>query len=101
MNFYAFTSKGGLKTLSIGIAAALFFSIAFGLTYRWNPAPATTRPDSELAGLDARALMAKFSIQPLGQTPVPDFQLKNLDEGLVSMASFRGKVVLLNFWATW
>lgn len=31
----------------------------------------------------------------------PEFQLKDADGRNVSLADFRGKVVLLNFWATW
>jgi len=31
----------------------------------------------------------------------PDFTLKNLEGETVSMADFEGKVVLVNFWATW
>jgi peroxiredoxin len=31
----------------------------------------------------------------------PDFSLKDLRGGAVSLTSMRGKVVLLNFWATW
>lgn len=30
-----------------------------------------------------------------------DFSMKDLDGKTVSLASFKGKVVLLNFWATW
>lgn len=34
--------------------------------------------------------------------PAPlDFTLKSLDGADVSLASFKGKVVLINFWATW
>lgn len=33
--------------------------------------------------------------------PAPDFQLQDLDGNLVTLASLRGKVVLVNFWATW
>src|SRR5260370_27807243 len=32
---------------------------------------------------------------------VPDFTLKNLDGHDESLAKFKGKVVLVNFWATW
>ena len=31
----------------------------------------------------------------------PDFQLSNLDGQSVSLSDFRGKPVLLNFWASW
>ena len=31
----------------------------------------------------------------------PDFTLKNLDGDDVSLSSFQGKLVFLNFWATW
>ncbi|MGE6632221.1 TlpA family protein disulfide reductase [Bacillus sp. NPDC077027] len=31
----------------------------------------------------------------------PDFQLETLDGKVVSLADYRGKKILLNFWATW
>jgi peroxiredoxin len=34
-------------------------------------------------------------------TKVPDFRLPSLAGGETELASLRGKVVLLNFWATW
>lgn len=33
--------------------------------------------------------------------PAPNFQLRDLDGNMVELSQFRGKVVLLNFWATW
>ncbi len=33
--------------------------------------------------------------------PAPDFELERLDGGTVRLSDLRGKVVLLNFWATW
>ncbi len=36
----------------------------------------------------------------IGQ-PAPSFQLNDLDGRLVSLDDFKGKVVMLDFWATW
>jgi len=37
---------------------------------------------------------------PVGQ-PLPDFDVKDLDGKPISIARLKGKVVLLDFWATW
>ena len=34
-------------------------------------------------------------------TPAPDFTLESLDGKKVSLSEFKGKAVLVNFWATW
>ncbi len=33
--------------------------------------------------------------------PAPEFSLPSLDGGTVDLASYRGKVVMVHFWATW
>jgi len=33
--------------------------------------------------------------------PAPDVTLKNLDDQGVPLSEYRGKVVVVNFWATW
>jgi len=38
---------------------------------------------------------------PLVQKPAPAFTLEDLSGKQVSLASYKGKAVLLNFWATW
>ncbi|MBA3612276.1 MAG: TlpA family protein disulfide reductase [Nitrospirales bacterium] len=38
---------------------------------------------------------------PLIGSPAPEFQLENLSGVTQSLEGYRGKVVLLNFWATW
>lgn len=39
--------------------------------------------------------------EPVAARPAPNFALRTLDGSLVSKRSLRGKVVLLEFWATW
>ncbi|RMH36996.1 MAG: TlpA family protein disulfide reductase [Nitrospirae bacterium] len=39
--------------------------------------------------------------RPTLHKPVPDFSLVDLKGNRVSLGDFRGKVVVLNFWATW
>jgi thiol-disulfide isomerase/thioredoxin len=40
-------------------------------------------------------------LPPLQDKPAPDFSLNDLSGKKVSLADFKGKAVLLNFWATW
>jgi len=40
------------------------------------------------------------SVARVGES-APDFQLENLDGQTISLSDFRGKPVLINFWATW
>jgi len=43
-------------------------------------------------------MVIRFASNP---QPLPPFLLSDLDGDVVSTASWRGKVVILNFWATW
>lgn len=49
------------------------------------------------------AALALFVVLPTyGQkTPAPEFSLKTSDGKTVQMSKLRGKVVVVNFWATW
>jgi cytochrome c biogenesis protein CcmG/thiol:disulfide interchange protein DsbE len=40
-------------------------------------------------------------VSPLKDKPAPAFVLEDLNGKKVSLASYKGKAVLLNFWATW
>ena len=59
-----------------------------------------------LAGLVAALLAASaagaaFAADNLLNRKAPEFAIRDLDGRMVNLAAFRGKVVLLNFWATW
>ena len=47
-----------------------------------------------------RLSVAERTIVKLGE-PAPNFQLRDLNGHLITLSDLRGKVVLLNFWATW
>ena len=47
---------------------------------------------------DAQLPVIRFVKDP---DPAPDFQVKDLDGKDLSLQAFKGKVILLNFWATW
>lgn len=44
---------------------------------------------------------AAQSAAPVPGRSAPDFALPDLDGNEVRLSDFRGKVVLVNFWATW
>jgi peroxiredoxin len=49
----------------------------------------------------ARRASAGFNSQLTQSSPAPDFALESLDGKTMRLSDFRGKAVLLNFWATW
>ena len=51
----------------------------------------------------ARPKAGVVKLKPVGKngSAAPDFELQSLDHKPVRLSDFRGKAVLLNFWATW
>jgi cytochrome c biogenesis protein CcmG/thiol:disulfide interchange protein DsbE len=52
-------------------------------------------------GRQQLAEQSKPAMTGPSQALAPDFELATLDGGSIRLADLRGKVVLLNFWATW
>src|SRR5689334_5510570 len=52
-------------------------------------------------GLVMTALVATLASAATVSGPAPNFNLTTLDGKPVSLASLKGKVVMVNFWATW
>ena len=55
-------------------------------------------PNQPGAGLD-KAALEKDAKQPKG--PAPDFDLENVAGGKLKSAELKGKVLVVDFWATW
>ncbi len=47
------------------------------------------------------AALALLRAEPVPAAPAPAWQLKDVDGKVVSSEQFKGKVVVLDFWATW
>lgn len=47
-------------------------------------------------------MMAKLGMLPIEEDVIaPDFTVKTVSGDTIQLSSMKGKVVLLNFWATW
>lgn len=58
-----------------------------------------------LSPIEAKTLSEAFEAFKITELkekpPAPDFQLKDLNGNVVSLQDYRGKPVILYFWATW
>ncbi len=80
------------KKSNLTLIVMLVVAIALGaVLLLWNPTPAKAqeRPTPEQA-----------TIVKDGHT-APDFEVQMFDGSTIKLADLKGKVVLLNFWATW
>ncbi|MGQ0698284.1 MAG: TlpA family protein disulfide reductase [Panacagrimonas sp.] len=53
------------------------------------------------AGFVAYRYYSASQTAPSAAAPAPDISLSTLDGGTARLADYRGKLVLVNFWATW
>ncbi len=74
--------------LYINIAVAGLLIVIAGIGLVWAGKPSAT------------AAIPQPTAQPSGEI-APDFTLETLDGETVSLSDFRGKVVMVNFWASW
>ena len=61
----------------------------------WNPAPAKAAPAPQSSEQIEQTTIAKQG------TVAPDFVVEMYDGTQIRLSELRGKVVLVNFWATW
>jgi thiol-disulfide isomerase/thioredoxin len=85
------------KPVIAALAAAVVVIVAGVLIYRgFGPADKPGGIDASFA----RDSLAKLEVQDQ-PAPLPALEMTRLDGSPVTLADYRGKVVLLNFWATW
>ena len=93
------------NTLVLGITLFILAIFAWAGWANWQyrkqaaarAAAATAK--AELA--NGETADAIFSSSPLLGKQAPDFKLVNLQGNKVSLADYKGKAVMINFWATW
>jgi peroxiredoxin len=67
-------------------------------TFRFQPPKDATRVESLTAGLFSRDEPEQHTL--LGK-PAPEFEARLLDDKKLKLVDLKGKVVILDFWATW
>ena len=100
---------GGSKMRMIAICATAIALLGISIPFVWQPSaesdpaaviaadvtPAASHDSTAGASEDTGACMADAKQANF------DFTFKDLDGKNVALSSYKGKVVLLNFWATW
>lgn len=93
------------NTLVLGITLFLLAVFAWAGWANWEyrkqaaeKAAAKALQGTLAAGETADAM---FTSSPLLGKPAPDFTLEDLSGKKVSLANYKGKALLINFWATW
>lgn len=97
--------SAGTKMRMVAIGATALALLGISIPFVWQPS-AESNPVATIAG----DVTPAASHDAAGETAACmadakpanfDFTFKNLDGQDVALSSYKGKVVLLNFWATW
>lgn len=98
-------NRGGRAQVWIGATTVILLLVAggsWGLGQLDSILALTGLGGQKPVSNDALAVYRKMSFLPRpGRVAAPDFLLKTLDGQNRSLQQDRGKVVLMNFWATW
>jgi peroxiredoxin len=79
--------------VAVVLAGATMLVVVFGIVWMQSA-------KYELLAVENTMPVAERNVVKLGE-PAPNFQLRDMNGHLVTLSDLRGKVVLLNFWATW
>lgn len=102
------TASGGARPSTASAASPAGAAAGAPAASNQPPPSASSAPAPSLAPQTAsgESVEQKVSKSLEGNTPrnlplAPDFTLRDLDGYRLNLANYKGKVVLLNFWATW
>jgi peroxiredoxin len=89
------------RVLVLGVVLCCFALILWSAYHHrvGPPMPASAPPVASAAASDQRS--TDFDTSPLLNKAAPNFALRDLAGHSASLADYRGKAVLINFWATW
>jgi cytochrome c biogenesis protein CcmG/thiol:disulfide interchange protein DsbE len=92
------------NTIVLGVVLALLALFGWSGWANWayrQQAAERALAQAAKGELVAEAAAGETAASPLVSKPAPDFTLEDLEGRKVSLSSYKGKAVLLNFWATW
>ena len=98
------------KMRMVAISATAIALLAIAIPFVWSPHPeageaaaATATPSAPEAAPAAASTDEQASAACMANAKPAnfDFTMKDVDGNEVSLSAYKGKVVLLNFWATW
>jgi len=95
--------KRNTIVLSVVLFILAVFAWAGWANWKYRQQAAEKRLASAAKGelvADASGNVPQY-VSPLKGKPAPDFTLQDLRGKKVSLADFKGKALLINFWATW
>jgi thiol-disulfide isomerase/thioredoxin len=89
------------RVLVLGVVFCCFALILWsGYQHRYVP-PSSAQPMPQAIAEPSATQQPDAVSSPLLNQPAPAFALRDLAGHSVSLADYRGKAVLINFWATW
>jgi thiol-disulfide isomerase/thioredoxin len=94
------------NTIILGIVLILLAAFAWAGWANWEYRKQAAEKRLAAAAAKAELVAAGAGdvphfVSPLMNRPAPAFTLENVSGQDVSLASYKGKAVLINFWATW
>lgn len=91
--------------LWLGAIAVAIWYIGYGpgLSFLNKSSSGSIPANSEFVSLESQGIDLGASGGPAPEVgkPAPDFALPDVDGNVVRLSDFRGKTVVMNFWATW